>query len=98
MAKSGLQKLKAKKAAIEAKIKKLSAIEAVKKRKQDKQVKFLVGTFFIEEAVKNGTLEVLKDKVIQSLGREADKQAVIAFGVDLRSQDKTGDAQDNVVS
>jgi hypothetical protein len=71
-----LQVLKKKKEVIDARIKKVEAIEATKKRKQQKHLRYLVGEYFLNEAIQSGTIGELKAKLLETLKRENDKALV----------------------
>jgi len=49
-----IQKLKEQKKVIDARIKKMEAIEVTKKRKQQKHLKYLMGEYFLNEAIQRG--------------------------------------------
>lgn len=71
-----LQKLKKQREVIQARIRKIEALGATKKRKQEKHLKFLIGEYCLNEAIQAGTLNELKQKLLNSLKREIDKVLV----------------------
>ena len=53
---------------------KLEASAKVMARKLELQKKILVGTYYLEQAVKNGTLSELKIIMLRNLKRESDRK------------------------
>ena len=68
-----LQKLEARQKATAAMAQKLQKSIEVIKRKRELQRKILVGTYYLEEANKNGTLQELQQLMLNHLKNERDK-------------------------
>lgn len=71
-----LAKLKQQKEVLNAKIKKAEAYQALKKSKQEKHLKFLIGEYYFHQALQTNTVAELKQKLLDNLKREADKNLV----------------------
>jgi len=69
-----LKKLQDRKSAITANMQKLEASAKVVARKRGLQKKILVGTYFLEQANKNGTMDELKTAMMESLKRTSDRR------------------------
>lgn len=69
-----LQKLEARQKATAAMAQKLQKSIEVIKRKRDLQRKILVGTYHLEEADKNGTMQELQQIMLNYLQKERDKE------------------------
>ena len=69
-----LKKLQDRKSVITAKIQKLEASTKTIARKQDLQRKILVGTYYLEQAMKNGNIQELQNIMVSFLQRERDKK------------------------
>lgn len=68
-----LQKLESRHKAMAAAAQKLQNSIGVIKRKQDLQRKILVGTYYLEQAQKNGTMQELQNIMFSYLQKERDK-------------------------
>ena len=71
--KDKLKKLQARQAAVAAMAQKLEKSIGVIKRKQDLQRKILVGTYYLEQAQKEGTMQNLQNNMLSYLQKERDK-------------------------
>ena len=69
-----LQKLESRHKAMAAAAQKLQNSIGVIKRKQDLQRKILVGTYYLEQAQKNDTLQELQNIMLFYLQKERDKK------------------------
>ena len=69
-----LQKLEARQAVAAATAQKLQKSIGVIKRKQDLQRKILVGTYYFEQAQKNGSMQELQNIMLSYLQKEGDKK------------------------
>lgn len=69
-----LKSLQEKRGKIEAKIQKLTAADLVRKRKQELQRKFLVGSYYLELAAKENKLDNLNSTMHTWLTSEIDKK------------------------
>lgn len=68
-----LQKLQARQAATVAMAQKLQSSIGVIKRKRDLQRKILVGTYYLDQAAQNGTIQELQNIMLSYLQKEKDK-------------------------
>ena len=72
--KDQLKILRDRKEVIAAKMQKLEASAKVVTRKRELQKKILVGTYFLEQASKNGTMDELKTAMLGYLKRISDRK------------------------
>ena len=70
---SRLEALKKKQAQLQARIQKLEAMDKVKKRKEDTRRKILIGSYFIDKAMQDGTMDELYQGMQQYIKRDNDK-------------------------
>jgi len=68
-----LQKLKEQKEKLEARIQLIENREKHKERKKDTRRKILVGSYYLDEAEKNGALDKIKKIMDSYLTRESDR-------------------------
>ena len=68
-----LQKLEVRQATAAAIAQKLQKSIGVIKRKRDLQRKILVGTYYLEQATQNGTVQELKNTMLSKLQKERDR-------------------------
>ena len=73
MTNSSIEKLKQKKAQIEARIQAMEARSKSKERKADTRKKILVGSYYLDLAIKEKTLEDLKNIMDKFLERDNDR-------------------------
>lgn len=69
-----LQKLKAQRQTLDRRIQKMEALSKVQIRKQDVRRKILIGAYYLNQAVKDGTIAKLKEAMNVFLTRESDKK------------------------
>ncbi len=69
-----LKGLQDRKSAIIAKMQKLEASAKTIARKQDLQRKILIGTYYLEQAIKNGNTRELQNTMLSYLQKERDKE------------------------
>ena len=69
-----LQKLKDKKAKLEARIQGIEAREKVKERKQDTRRKILIGSYYLDQANKNDSMDEIKKLMDKYLVRDSDRK------------------------
>lgn len=69
-----LQKLEARQKATAAMAQKLQKSIEVIKRKRDLQRKILVGTYYLEQAAKAGTMQELQNNMLHYLQKNRDKE------------------------
>jgi len=69
-----LEALKKKQAQIAEQIKDIEAREKEEERKRDTRRKILVGSFYLDKAKENGTLEQLKNELDNYLTRKDDRE------------------------
>lgn len=69
-----LKMLQDRKSAITAKMQKLEASAKTIARKQDLQRKILVGSYYLEQAIKNDNLLKLQNTMLSYLQKERDKE------------------------
>ena len=72
-----LKKLQNRKSAITAKMQKLEATVKTIARKQDLQKKILVGTYYLEQAIKNGKTEELRAVMLEYLQKDVDRKLFV---------------------
>ena len=72
--KPGLEKLKAQRQKLDARIQKMEALSKVQERKQDLRRKILIGAYYLGQAIKEGTLPQLRETMNGFLTRESDKK------------------------
>jgi len=77
-----LQKLKEQKEKLEARIQLIENREKHKERKKDTRRKILVGSYYLDEAEKNGALDEIKKIMDSYLTRESDR---ILFDLPLKN-------------
>lgn len=80
---SSLDTLKQKRDALNARIKLVQNREEKKDRRNDTKRKILVGTYFLEQADKNGTFEHIITLMDKFLTRDSDRKA---FGLPSKSK------------
>ena len=68
-----LERLKAQRKKIEARIQAAEARIKTKERKQDTRRKILVGSYYLDQAHKNGTGDDIKKLMTDYLSRESDR-------------------------
>ncbi len=68
-----IETMKQKRSLLQARIQKAESAQRTRQRKQDLQRKFLVGTYFWDQAEKEGKLAELKAQVLAILKRPADR-------------------------
>lgn len=78
--KTKIEKLKIQREQLEARIQNLEAAEKQRERKQDTRRKILIGSYYLDNAVKNGTYDQLKSEISTYLKRDSDR---ILFGLPL---------------
>lgn len=71
---STLNKLKAQKAALEARIQAAEARAKESERKKDTRRKILVGSYYLEQALKNNQMDELKKLLDSFLTRDSDRK------------------------
>ena len=71
---SHLEKLKTQQAKLSARIQAAEARLKVSERKQDTRRKILVGSYYLDKAVKEGTMEELKKIMEAYLSRDTDRK------------------------
>lgn len=71
---SKLEQLKKQKSVIEARIQATEARLKTTNRKQDTRRKILVGSYYLDKAVKENTMEDLKIKMCRYLTRDSDRK------------------------
>jgi large subunit ribosomal protein L7/L12 len=69
-----LEKLKAQRAKIEARIQGAEAREKVKTRKQDTRRKILIGAYYLDQARENNTMDEIKKLMDKYLSRDSDRK------------------------
>lgn len=69
-----LQKLKEQRQTLDRRIQKMEALSKVQTRKQDVRRKILIGAYYLNQAVKDGTVAKLKEVMNVFLTRESDKK------------------------
>ena len=72
--KPGLEKLKAQRQKLDARIQKMEAIGKVQSRKQDVRRKILIGAYYLNQAIKEGSVPQLREMMNAFLTRESDKK------------------------
>lgn len=70
---SRLDKLKTQKEKLKARIQKMESMEKNRERKQDTRKKILIGSYFMDQAIKSGTLDDIKQKMAGFLTRNSDR-------------------------
>ncbi len=71
--KNNLDKLKAQHKKLEARIQAIEARNKVAERKKDTRRKILVGSYYLEEAIKQGSLEEIRNQMDKFLTRNSDR-------------------------
>ncbi|MDX2164907.1 MAG: hypothetical protein SFW07_05780 [Gammaproteobacteria bacterium] len=71
---SSIERLRQKREKLDAQIQSAEARIKVTKRKQDTRRKILIGSYYLDLAIKNGTLDELKKIMDGYLTRESDKK------------------------
>lgn len=74
---SKLKKLQDRKSAITAKMQKVEASAKLATRKQELQRKILVGTYYLEQAIKNGKMKELRTVMLEHLQKDRDRKLFI---------------------
>ena len=72
--KPGLEKLKAQRQKLDARIQKMEALSKSQERKQDLRRKILIGAYYLGQAIKEGTVPELREMMNGFLTRESDKK------------------------
>ena len=70
---SSLEKLKAQQAKITARIQAVEAKHKVSERKKDTRRKILVGSYYLENAIKNDRVQEIKKTMDKFLTRDSDR-------------------------
>ena len=70
---SALERLKAQKAKMTARIQSVEARLKVDERKKDTRRKILIGSFYLEEAIKNNRMDEIKKHMDVFLTRDSDR-------------------------
>jgi hypothetical protein len=73
LSKQQLEKLKEQREKLNARIQQKEARLKQSMRKIDTRKKILIGSYFIDEAIKNGTFEEIKNKLDSFLTRNSDR-------------------------
>lgn len=73
-AKSQLEKLKARKAQLDARIQMISARDSANERKCETRRKILVGAYYLDAARKQNNMEEIRKSMEQYLTRDADRK------------------------
>lgn len=68
-----LEKLKVQREKINARIQKMESLHKTRQRKEDTRRKILIGSYFLEEALKNNTFDGIKQKMDEFLKRNSDR-------------------------
>lgn len=68
--KPGLEKLKAQREKLDARIQKMEALGKVQERKQDLRRKILIGAYYLGQAIKEGTVPELRETMNGFLTRD----------------------------
>lgn len=71
---SALEKLKAQRAKLDARIQAAEARSKSAERKQETRRKILVGSYYLDKAREQGKLEDLKNRMAEYLSRDSDRQ------------------------
>ena len=66
--------LRKKKEQLNAQIQKLESLEKTRERKRDTRRKILIGSYFIDKAIQEGTLSDLYNQIEHYIQRNADKE------------------------
>ena len=69
-----LEKLKEQRQKLDARIQKMEALSKVEARKQDVRRKILIGAYYLNQAIKDGTVPQLREMMNGFLTRESDKK------------------------
>ncbi|HXH55242.1 MAG TPA: mobilization protein [Gammaproteobacteria bacterium] len=72
--KTSLEKLKTQRQKLDARIQKMEAMGKVQSRKQDVRRKILIGAYYLNQAIKEGTVPELREIMNGFLTRESDKK------------------------
>lgn len=72
--KPGLEKLKAQRQKLDARIQKMEAMGKSQARKQDVRRKILIGAYYLSQAIKEGAVPALRETMNAFLTRESDKK------------------------
>lgn len=70
---SKLEKLKLQHDKLKSKIQKIESLEKNKEHKKDTRRKILIGSYFLDQATKDGTFEDIKSKLATFLTRNSDR-------------------------
>lgn len=68
-----LEKLKVQREKINARIQKMESLHKTRQRKEETRRKILIGSYFLEEALKNNTFDGIKQKMNEFLKRNSDR-------------------------
>lgn len=79
-----LEKLKKQRAVIEARIQKCENRNKQKERKQETRRKILIGSYYLEKAIRNNQLEEIKNLMNSFLKRDSDRKL---FDLKLKNND-----------
>jgi hypothetical protein len=71
---TSLEKLKTQRQKLDARIQKMEAMGKVQSRKQDVRRKILIGAYYLNQAIKEGTVPELREIMNGFLTRESDKK------------------------
>ena len=81
--KKRIEKLKLRRAQLDARIQKIEATQKVKERKQDTRRKILVGAYYLDKAKKENRMDEIKHAMEEFLSRESDR---LLFDLDTESK------------
>lgn len=70
---SKLEKLKLQHERLKSKIQKIETVEKTKEHKKDTRRKILIGSYFLDKAMKNGTYDDIKKSMADFLTRNSDR-------------------------
>ena len=71
---TSLEKLKSQRQKLDARIQKMEAMGKSQTRKQDVRRKILIGAYYLNQAIKEGTVPQLREMMSGFLTRESDKK------------------------
>lgn len=70
---SKLEKLKLQHGKLKSKIQKIESLEKSREHKKDTRRKILIGSYFLDQAMKEGNFEDIKNKMTTFLTRNSDR-------------------------
>lgn len=70
---SKLEKLKMQQEKIKSKIQKVESLEKTREHKKDTRRKILIGSYFLDQALKEGNFDDIKTKLAEFLTRNSDR-------------------------